>query len=620
MSTKKYSVALAVSMAFLVVAASASSWEGSAMTGSHDDFPASGYYAACNSFPRDSSVEIVNLENGRTISVVVTKGLDSSGIFMILSVEASRALGLQPGRVARIRASEPRISTGIAPAAGTGTSYDPELNPRVLAAQELKRLGYELEPQTPASSQVVPGVSATRVEPGTVVLPQLPEPGSPAATASPAGQTPPATTTPELAATGTGLPASAPEARALPVPDETPLRVSVDSAPKVYGAPAFRPEVLGSGLAAPAATEPSVALADPLPVSEARAIALARSAPERYNDALAGLYNDPDAPGVETASAIARSAPPYGYPEADAALLDPSAPASGRALAYSRSVPEKAPSDVSPELAWPVLEADELPDVIQLAMTAPPPDIPSTSLAEGEIIFESGAGPSTLARETPAYGAAETRVTLDDAQLVTSGRPVAGPATDIRPQPAELPGELAEALEQKPETSVQAGSPATETAPDVALEAPGEYIVALEPSPPKPPVAGTESAPAARTAPAVTTTPAGTAPAVAATPPAPPASVPPAATVPPAGATVVSGALEKGRFYIQLGAYGSESAARDSMARLKTGYAVLLQKVTEKGKDSWRVFVGPLSRDESGVALVRVRAMGFKDAFVKSGG
>jgi hypothetical protein len=46
---------------------------------------------------------------------------------------------------------------------------------------------------------------------------------------------------------------------------------------------------------------------------------------------------------------------------------------------------------------------------------------------------------------------------------------------------------------------------------------------------------------------------------------------------------------------------------------------VLIQKTSDKGKDTWRVFVGPLSRDESGVALVRVRAMGYKDAFLKSG-
>jgi cell division protein FtsN len=152
----------------------------------------------------------------------------------------------------------------------------------------------------------------------------------------------------------------------------------------------------------------------------------------------------------------------------------------------------------------------------------------------------------------------------------------------------------------------------------VALDAPREYIVALEPTGPKPPVAAPETgaapAAAAPVTPVVPVTP--VAPITPVTPAAVAATPAPAAA---ASAVVVYGALEKGRYYIQIGAFGSEAVARDSIAGLKSGYAILVQKMTVKGKDTWRVFLGPLSRDESGVALVRVRAMGFKDAFVKSG-
>jgi cell division septation protein DedD len=81
----------------------------------------------------------------------------------------------------------------------------------------------------------------------------------------------------------------------------------------------------------------------------------------------------------------------------------------------------------------------------------------------------------------------------------------------------------------------------------------------------------------------------------------------------------VTGPLEKGRYYIQIGAFGSESVAKDAASGVGKKFTVLIQKTSDKGKDTWRVFVGPLSRDESGVALVRVRAMGYKDAFLKSG-
>ena len=81
-----------------------------------------------------------------------------------------------------------------------------------------------------------------------------------------------------------------------------------------------------------------------------------------------------------------------------------------------------------------------------------------------------------------------------------------------------------------------------------------------------------------------------------------------------------SGALEKGRYYIQIGAFASEAAAKDAASRLSVGYLLLIQQATSRGKATWKVFIGPLSRDESGVALVRVRSMGYRDAFVKSGG
>jgi len=162
MDMKKHRIAFAVVLAAMAALASASSWEGSAMMGSYGDFPASGYYAACNSFARNTSVEVVNLENGRSITVIVTRGLENSGVFMMFSVEAAGALGLQPGRVARIRASEPRSAVELAPASGSSSSFDPDLNPRLIAAEELKRLGYELTDT--GSKQVAAGTDGPENE------------------------------------------------------------------------------------------------------------------------------------------------------------------------------------------------------------------------------------------------------------------------------------------------------------------------------------------------------------------------------------------------------------------------------------------------------------------------
>ncbi len=797
---KRHNIALTLGLAALVALASASSWEGSAMMGAYGDFPSSGYYAACNSFARNTSIDVVNLENGRSVTVIVTRGLESSGVFMMLSVEAAEALGLQRGGVTRVRASEPRSAVELAPSAGTSASMDPDINPRLLAAAELRRLGYELAPAAPSTSRQ-PAVSAVRVQPETpvkaaptvaeppapavsapaipvpptavaearpqaaapavasapphvaapsaigreapavapassrvaiaepkpigketpeslasskprpvrtIVLPQLPEPEGPTTKAAVAAPVATPQSAPEAPA------ATAPEAVAmsLPVPDETPLRVAVGATPKRYESPAARPDVAVRGPSAPALRVPAIALADPVTVSEARAAAFALAVPERYKPQASADLRDPMAPSSESASALALNSPSRASFDGSYAMYDPAVPDAERAEAFARAAPSLGQARLGLELAWPELEADEIPEVMLAGLSAPVHDIPATSLAEGEIMVPASIGPSALALETPEFGAAETYVAMEDAELkpeekprvVTSGglgpygeevavelaeaegKPEESPVVDVAAGLAPMGDEayelaeagrqpavdaaaglepytekadvalseaeatatggpeveamatgtpvdgaagvelaeagrqpavdaaagleplaekadvaLADASEQKPETAPYVVEPTEEKTPAVALDSPKEYLVAIEPTGPKPPV---------QTAPAVETKPAGTKVAPAA--PAPAASAP--------AATIVSGALEKGRYYIQIGAYASEAAAKDAASRLSVGYMVVVQQVTTGGKATWKVFVGPLSRDESGVALVRVRSMGYRDAFVKSGG
>jgi len=624
------------------------------MTGTVGDFPSSGYYAACNSFARNTTIEVTNLENGRTATVIVTRGLESSGVFMMLSAEAATALGIQPGRLARIRATEPRSAIELAPAAKGGSSFDPDMNPRLLAAEELKRLGYELAPEMPAAVSATPqsaapqpvavvvapkpievpaAAAAKPVEPAkpapigrdvppapsvvsvpvspvaepaprgaerpesvasikprpvrTIVLPQLPEPSTPTQTVAAATSSSPTTaTTPEVVG------------QVLPVPDETPIRVAASSIPRKLEPPALMPEVAARGPRAPVGTALSMALIDPEPAS--------------------------NAPASAQALAYSRSVPTMSGNGAAAALADPAITTSEHADAYSRVAPPLVSSDMGAELAWPELEADEMPEIVLSHLAEPVPSIPQTSLAEGELVLSDSEGPAAVALETPVYGAAETAVELADAeaapeevpQVVTSpGLNPGGGTTAVGLAEAEAKGQekpvavspgptmpvdsagstkLADAAEHKPETAPIAGQPAPQPAPAVALETPKDYVVTIEPTTPKPPVVAV--APTSPASPAVTQ------------------------AVVPSSAVIITSPLEKGRYYIQIGAYASEAAARDAALALGKKFAILVQKINEKGKDTWRVFVGPLSRDESGVALVKVRSMGFKDAFVKSGG
>jgi hypothetical protein len=62
---------------------------------------------ATNSFPRNTVVDVTNLENGRTIRVIVAAGLDSPGLLAMLSRNVASAIGIQARSIGRIRMSQP---------------------------------------------------------------------------------------------------------------------------------------------------------------------------------------------------------------------------------------------------------------------------------------------------------------------------------------------------------------------------------------------------------------------------------------------------------------------------------------------------------------------------------
>jgi hypothetical protein len=85
----------------------ASVWEGSAAVSLAGELPDGAYYVATNSFPRNTVVDVTNLENGRTIRVIVAAGLDSSGLLAMLSRNASTAIGMPVRGRGRIRMTAP---------------------------------------------------------------------------------------------------------------------------------------------------------------------------------------------------------------------------------------------------------------------------------------------------------------------------------------------------------------------------------------------------------------------------------------------------------------------------------------------------------------------------------
>jgi hypothetical protein len=107
---RKTALAAATGIVFLLIFLSlsgASVWEGAAAVSSGGEFPDSGFYVATNSFPRNTVVDITNLETGKTVRGIVAANLDSPGLLALISRECAEAIGLQSRSIGRIRMIQP---------------------------------------------------------------------------------------------------------------------------------------------------------------------------------------------------------------------------------------------------------------------------------------------------------------------------------------------------------------------------------------------------------------------------------------------------------------------------------------------------------------------------------
>jgi cell division septation protein DedD len=85
----------------------ASVWEGAAAVSAGGELPDTGLYVATDSFPRNTVVDITNLENGKTVRGIVATALGSPGLLALISKEGAQAIGLQSRFIGRIRMSQP---------------------------------------------------------------------------------------------------------------------------------------------------------------------------------------------------------------------------------------------------------------------------------------------------------------------------------------------------------------------------------------------------------------------------------------------------------------------------------------------------------------------------------
>jgi len=137
-----------LSFCALSTIASQEVWEGTAAQIRPGEFTTPGFFAASNSFPKNSTIEIENLETGKQVKVTVLKRIEkSASIFLLVSAKAAAVLGIGPAEVIRVKS---RLTAGsLMPMAGLPDDLpynpDPDIDPTV-AIPEMELRSVKIEP------------------------------------------------------------------------------------------------------------------------------------------------------------------------------------------------------------------------------------------------------------------------------------------------------------------------------------------------------------------------------------------------------------------------------------------------------------------------------------------
>ncbi len=161
-------------------------WEGNAGIASASDFPGSGMYAKSDMFPRNTIVEIQNLETDSTVRAVITGASGVPGLVAVLSPDTAAALNIRSGSVCRVRIRVPTAVSEL-PAEGTVESEkvaDPDVDPAAAVAAR-----GAVDPVVPLSSIAKAGETAVvpvaEVAPAVALAADAPVPVEPDAPVAP---------------------------------------------------------------------------------------------------------------------------------------------------------------------------------------------------------------------------------------------------------------------------------------------------------------------------------------------------------------------------------------------------------------------------------------------------
>jgi hypothetical protein len=127
-----------------IAAYSQQNWQGNAAVARSGELTAPGMVAASNAFAENTTILVQNAQTGQSVQVTVIQRIQgTSSVFLLLSEEAGKQIGLTGSQVIRVRANV--VSTLGADLSESlmeeAYSPDPDLNPALSVAEEQLRPG-----------------------------------------------------------------------------------------------------------------------------------------------------------------------------------------------------------------------------------------------------------------------------------------------------------------------------------------------------------------------------------------------------------------------------------------------------------------------------------------------
>ena len=546
-----------LSMLILSTALTWAVWEGNAVAGSQEEFPA-GLFASSDLFPKYTLIEITNLEQDITSRAVVIDNEGAQGVLVKVSPDLARVLAIKEDSTVRIRVSIPPL------VAEEGA--DPVLLGKVEERQP-----------TPTAVPEKPAEEAPQTSPVEAV--PIEEPVQPAEKPVEEDN-------------------NRKDPYEKPIQNEAPIQ-NEPAPPEVSEPvrPAAEPEV-----AEPVkpAMEPKVEKTEEIaPITVAEIETPVQTAPEEPMTPIAEVEepSQPEkAPAAPAAPVAEVSEPVLPEPEivpAPAAVSEVTEPVELPVSSEYSAEAEKPVLDAPPIQEPPIEEGSKssgeyTKPVVQVAEVA----VPETA-SELDALLSPVPEVSTPVEPEPEP------VTVDEAEPEKdTEKPTAEPELPAV-APKEEPVEESKELQDEPEVVIAEEALAEKESKDDTTEDDliTENHVMLVPSEPRAPMKEFIPVPKEPEKPAL------------------PAAAP--VVTQPAEELYTANVLTRGAFYVQIGRFKDMLNVESFVQRYGKQYPIAVEKSSTAQEVFYKVYVGPLKKDEQGATLETFQKLGFKDAFLK---